>query len=425
MALLHPLRDLALSGQSILDEVMTLDGSAGALRVWLDERCSFLGLPLLSEGIIEVIISALAHPPCARPTADDLLDFPVFAPYADPLQVLPISSRPCVVMAHVVTQTLATVPRRCLLAMPWLHQIFSEEGGERAKCEGRYRWCGHDFDLWWLEARSLAIGDVTNLNECSQEVPEILEAVSTDLPPLAFNSARTLVARSKPDDAEHVVAALVASALKHRAEGRFAAAEVCYRAALEGVGNDEDSSVDLWAALAGTMMERGNLSGARQACLKAQRFLPQGFVHSVRGFDGYPLSKANEESESSSRRSLGGAEASSTRLWGLCEFILAVDKFRELAMEQSSTGEVASERYGGLRAMHVQFYYRSAIAAEANSWEVFAGLGEFYRLVGCPSPPFQAPAPDASTALSYFEQSGSIEPGSHFVQERLSELRGG
>merc|ERR1712014_109490 len=104
-------------------------------------------------------------------------------------------------------------------------------------------------------------------------------------------------------------------------------------------------------------------------------------------------------------------------LSGLCEFFAAVDTLREQSNDRSDID-------GALRAAHVALYFRSAIAQEEAYWEVFAGIGEFYRLVGCPKPPFYAPSPDQATSASYFEQAFGIEPRALFVKDRLARIAG-
>merc|ERR1712151_1040040 len=123
MALLHPLGDMAVAlGTSVLEEISKLDGSALSLRRWLDDRCSLLSLQLVNDSLFEIFAATFAFPVSARPTTDDLLDLPMFAEHADPSQMLPVTSRPCVVMAHGPhASDLRDVPRRHLLSLPWLH----------------------------------------------------------------------------------------------------------------------------------------------------------------------------------------------------------------------------------------------------------------------------------------------------------------
>lgn len=416
MAMLHPLDDMAATGVMVLEEIMALDGSETAFRSWLDERCSLLGLALLGDDIAEVLAAMLTSPAEARPTADDLLDMPAFAPYADPFQVLPVTSRPCVVMAHQLVASCRSrdatvrqdVPRRCLLTLPWFHQVFSKEGSERAMRDGKYRWCGRDYELWWLEADSLPLRDaVEGRGDAGGEVGD-----STLSPPrpLGAEAENPLVGAGSVDE----VASLVASAEAHRSARRLVAAELCYRAALRGLaspqhagsgsttppsaGNSAMSPEACWQGFAATLIERGNFSAARLAFQLARR---------GGGCMQIALTAAPSSPEMVSP---GGSQ-----LWGLCELFMAVETLCE-----HSSG--ATPREAGLRAAHVALYYRSALAAEAGDWEVFAALGEFYRLVGCPDLPFRAPAPNVATSVSYFEQARGIRPTAPFLEERLARL---
>lgn len=138
------------------------------------------------------------------------------------------------------------------------------------------------------------------------------------------------------------------------------------------------------------------------------------------------------------------------KLFGLCELFVAVETLEghwssavqgvfsagEAGGAASSTSGSRERRQGSrdscasncggpaaaLRGAHAAVYLRSALAAEAGGWEEYAGLGEFYRLVGCPGPPLREAAPHLATARSYFEQALAIAPGAPFVLERLAWL---
>eukprot|EP00927_Polykrikos_kofoidii_P060349 TRINITY_DN55344_c0_g1_i1.p1 TRINITY_DN55344_c0_g1~~TRINITY_DN55344_c0_g1_i1.p1 ORF type:complete len:593 (+),score=56.92 TRINITY_DN55344_c0_g1_i1:65-1843(+) len=391
MVTLHPLTDMAATGALVLDEIVALDGSAATFRSWLDERCSLLALDIVRDNLAELLAALFSSPAAARPTTDDLLELQPLMPYADPLQILPITSRPCVVMAHRMVGFSREVPRRFLLALPSFHELFSKEGGEQARCDGNYNWCGHKYDLWWLEQHS-------SLLRYAREDRHGVGVADSD------------TEETVPPPVTTEVASLVASAALYRSTNRLAAADVYYRAALRIALHNNPPAlsimgtvrvpVDLcWQGLAATLLERGNFPAAYSSFQAARSCgLGQRAICAL----------------ATPRRDEAGS-ADQPHLWGLCDFFVAVESLRERSM-------VGSQREGGLRAAHVALYYRSAVAAEAGDWEVFAALGEFYRLVGCPELPFREPAPDISTALSYFEQARGIQPAAPFVEDRLAWL---
>eukprot|EP00929_Paragymnodinium_shiwhaense_P028323 TRINITY_DN16435_c0_g1_i1.p1 TRINITY_DN16435_c0_g1~~TRINITY_DN16435_c0_g1_i1.p1 ORF type:complete len:638 (-),score=95.03 TRINITY_DN16435_c0_g1_i1:81-1925(-) len=382
MATLRPASEWQLPGEPhsmLITELLALDGSAASFSEWLRQRSEALGTSPIHDAVCDVLASMLTVLPHARPTADDLLDLPVFAPYVDPAQVLPVMARPCVLLAHdakslfpdLSTGTSASsrepVPRRCTMALPQMQQLFCTEGGERALKDRCYTWRGTRQELWWLEKDVLAVDPDSPQGSPAEE----------DLQGLLTGAA----------DAQN----LISAAAVHRAQGRLIAAEVCWRRGIHALRHAEEGTAakrnlfKCWLGLASTIFERGNYSAAYLAYCEAVK---------------------------NSERAPDSGAASENRLWGLCDFFQAVD---EMCAQH--------ERPGGALGAHTHFYSRSLIALEVGNWEVMVALGEFYRLVGCVTLPCDAPAPDLSTALSYFEQADSMRPGARiFLEDRLLRL---
>mmetsp|Transcript_45756 Transcript_45756/g.82812 ORF Transcript_45756/g.82812 Transcript_45756/m.82812 type:complete len:641 (+) Transcript_45756:34-1956(+) len=440
MAMLHLLSDLHVDAASAITSLTCTDSSthAEALCAWAEEQTSILGLRTLASEVLDVLVAMLCQPASARPTADDLLELPVFAPYFDPLQVLPAAARPCIAMAHQPGVAFRDVPRREVLTMPGLHRLYSRRGAALAVRSNRYSWCGKDHELWWLEAEQRPCPDKTNAAALSAEVPA--------WPSASSGSSLDLGVTLRPSAAQMLVAqggtaaarALAETALRHRAVGRLLAAEILFRSALLDKACAADA--EIWLGLVATLLERGQLSSSRLC-----------FEHARR------LSLSTEAADSH------GFAPSQVRLFGLGEFFVALESFsgrvsgksklvgpspRESSSGPAGSGASWRSRPGSgnsgvaapmteeeaaaaaLRAAHAALYYQSMIAVEAGSWQTLAALGEFYTLIGRPEPPLppSCTVRDTATAVSYFEQARSMAPPGEapFVEERLKwlELRG-
>lgn len=384
MALLQPISDFAADLEAVFREHRGSDADSQSIAFceWLESKATLLGLKALSGDVAVLLSAMLAWPPCSRPTADDLLDWPAFADFADPLRILPVSQRPCVVMAHRIGASHLGVPRRSVMALPELHQIFSHEGAESAAQSSGYRWCGKQYKLWWFESDDLALPDATVLEELAARDAEDCDVdMEAPCPPTPLRAARALAARG-------AAGMLVESAPHHCVEGRMLAGEVLCRAALQQKANDAAT----WLALADVLFERGSFMTARQCFDRAQEL-------------GIQQNK----------------EAWAGRLLGHCEFFAAIDTLKS---HLEVDGAATNGRESALRAVNTALYLRFLLASEVASWDVLVGLGEFYRLVGCPEPSLRHPAPHAVTALSYFKQAWSIKPGSVFVRDRILRLDG-
>lgn len=384
MVLLHPISDFAGDLDAVFREHRgsDADSQTAALCDWLESQASLLGPRAPGKDVATLVSAMLAWPPCARPTADDLLEWPAFAVFADPLRILPVHLRPCVVMAHRIGASHLGVPRRSVMALPELHQIFSHEGAESAAQSSGYRWCGRQYKLWWFESDDLDLPDTTVLEELAAQDTETWNALrqidEVPLPPTPLGAARGFASRGGAD-------MLVESAPHHCIAGRMLAGEVLCRAALQQKGGEAAA----WLALADVSFMRGSFMTARQYFERAKEL----------------GTRQNEQ-------------AWAQQLVGHCEFFVAIDALKsQLAAEGAATGAVTS-------AVNTALYLRFLQASEAANWEVLVGLGEFYRLVGCPPPSLDRPDPHASTALSYFKQAWNIKPGSAFVQDRILRLDG-
>lgn len=385
MALLHPIADFGTSPESVAEELQQVgNGGIGALRAWLDDHAaSLLSAVPLADEVLEMVAAMLAWPPSARPTTDDLLDWSAVAPFVDPLQVLPPAARPCVVSAHRPGLAMSDVPRRTLLALPGMHVLFSEEGSEQARQDGRYSWCGEKHDLMWFQAMETAVADATDVQALS------MEADTAASMPLHPKAASAIATREGPQAA----ATLLEASREHCAASRFISAEILCRAALlAGANPGSAGAEEVWISLSSTLLQRGFLEAARRASEHAQRIYAQGACD-------------------------GSGAGARERLFGLGELFPAMASLRPAG--SPSCGEGAEAAF---RAAHGRLYFRSTLAAETGDWEVLAALGEFYRLLACPEASPGGPAPYMATALSYLEQARALAPGAPFVQDRLQRL---
>lgn len=275
------------------------------------------------------------------------------------------------------------------MALPELHQIFSHEGAESAAQSSGYRWCGRQYKLWWFESDDLDLPDNTILEELAAQDAESwgAPALREPLRQIAEVPMQPTSLGAVQDFASGVGAdMLVESAPRHSVEGRLLAGEVLCRAALQ----EKASEAATWLALADVSFMRGSFMTARQYFERAKELSTQ----------------QNEQ-------------AWTRQLVGHCEFFVAID-----ALKSNLAAEGGVATAAGMNAVNTAIYLRFLQASEVANWEVLVGIGEFYRLVGCPPPSLDRPYPHTGTALSYFKQAWSIKPGSAFVQDRISRLDG-
>jgi len=448
MSLLHQAADLVGGDPNlIVAELEGLGNSAGDFREWLWDRCGMLGLPLpADERIFDVLVAMLAVDPASRPTADDLLEWPCFAPFVEPRRLLPVWQRPCVVLAHsaeYIGAPLGEVPRRNVLTLPGFHQIFSREGASRSAVqERRYRWCGREHALWWCADAEpeLIVPDVggddddfEDRDSCSAAVGSCAEpggntaplgppSTASSKPDAATSSRRSSIAdavassrrTSFAQSSMSPAAPLLALAERHRAAGRLLAAEAAVRKALGVLDGMEAGGIlasdvvvsRVWFGLGALLVERGHLMAANDCCKVARQCV----------VDEDAVAGGVKDAERDAR------------IFGYSELFAAAQSLGAATGQGSPSSTFGCDLAAGvgaaptMRAVHTSLYYRSTLVGKAEDWEVLAALGEFYRLIGCPSPTLEAPQPDIPTAVSYFEQAKAMAPTSRFVLQRLAIL---
>jgi hypothetical protein len=445
MTMLHQVSDVAAGGpDEVLRELSRLGGGTEAVRAWLAECCSLLGKDVPGEAVVDVLGALLAVEPWARPTADDLLEWPAFAAHVDPLRVLPASARPCVVMAH--NPGIAKpfdVPRRSVVSVPGFHCIFSQEGAAVARRECQYNWCGKSYKLWWLSTAEAPQHDRTEARALVDQTPPPLPAgagAERTLPPLSAKAAYALAARDGPSVARSLEATAAALLSADAPGPRPVAAEVLYRASLR-TSAVSGGTPGTWIALAGTLLQRGELMAAKQYFELGQRLAlaQQGgadaptalaplygrceFFVGINILDmhwrGASLNRSAAVSrEASNKPTVPSAPATQREKPGPRRTGVPAPGCggRERGSGGRERGEAAAgsprDVAGALRSAHVELYYRSVIALESASWESLIGLSEFYRLVGCPEQSMRSPVPDLETAQNYFRQAQGLAPAS-------------
>lgn len=353
-----------------------------------------------------MLVAMFSDPPQSRPTAEDLLDWPLTAPFADASQVRPPGERPCVVSAHCPGISVSNSPSRNLVAVPGMHQIFSTHGMNEAVSKGSYRWCGEDHELWYVLQ-----DEFPSAEDFCGPVEKLVEAAAGTDDEERPNTA--LWAKQLIATGEEGINEIVSAAADQRMKGHLNRAENLYRIVLAEELDDGES----WLGLAATQFERGNVMAARMSFDHAQAY----------------LGKWEDWAQPGIGKQL--------RLFGLCEFFVAMYRLRNAVdgkgsetFSESSAGVESSvlpktpdsDAPAPVRAANVSTYYRSAIALEAGSvesWDVLAALGEFYRVIGSPELPPRRSAPDLATAKTYFELARSMAPASFsFVEDRLARL---